>query len=87
MKKQVIVLGIIASMLGASPALANEPLSFKVKFLVKTATLAPFRFVKFVALDDLGIKDAAVMSVSSEVINMRSRGQGYEDFKFFSWGD
>ncbi len=84
MKKQLITLGIIGAMLGASPALANEPLSFKAKFLVKTVALYPFRVVRFVP--HYGI-DGFTIAWYSEVINMRMRGQGWEDFTFFSWGE
>ena len=86
MKKQLLVLGILGASL-FSPAYAGEPISFKAKFLVKTAALAPFRFVKFVVVDDYGVRDAAHMSVYSEILNMRSRGEGYESFEMFSWGD
>lgn len=83
--RQIIALGIIASMLGTSPALANEPLSFKVKFIVKTVALYPLRAAKFIP--QYGLLDGLYVARYSEVINMRLRGQGYESFKFFSWGD
>lgn len=87
MKKSIITLGIIASILGASPALASESLVFKAKFITKTAILFPFRYLRCSFLYGADPRNAVDFALRSEIVNMRNRGQGAESFEFFSWGD
>lgn len=87
MKKSIITLGIIGFILGASPAFASESIVFKTKFITKTAILFPFRYLRCSLLYSADPRDAVDFALRSEIVNMRDRGQGAEDFKFFSFGD
>lgn len=61
----------------------KEPLGLKVKFIAKQALLFVPRYVKFVVVDDYGIKSGAYWALNCERYNIRCG----RDWKFFSWGD
>lgn len=59
------------------------PIGLRLKFAAKQALLFAPRYVKFVVVDDYGIKGGAYWALNCERYNLRCG----RDWKFFSWGD
>lgn len=87
MRSSLICCALI-SLLCQAPAYSYspEPLSFKAKFLLKTTVLWAPRTIKFLVKDKLSLKESLYFGVFSEVHNLRCQGQGWEGFRFWSWG-
>lgn len=87
MRTRLFTLLLIAFLLGA-PAFAysEEPISFKIKYQVKRIVLFAPRTTRFL-LQGYGIRDSLGLAMYCEAINLRCRGQGWESFELWSWGD
>ena len=87
MKYLTLILALLVSTQGAQAQECKEPITFKVKYRVKQTVLFVPRFIKLIPGHWKTPVSTANVAWNLEAINIRSRGQCWTDFTFFSWGD